>query len=264
METVDIRNCFPVMNGGEGVILSKRGDICVGWELQLPPAFRCNEAAYDSLIASVASAMRLLPDYSIVHKQDIYMRKRYAASAEKGFLEEAYERHFEGREYLDHRCLLWVCFSSRKNVRNGSSGLLGLSGAGLPSPVEISRNLASAEQFASVVQGNTLLGLRRLTEEDIFGDPSASLGMTRVGILQDYLNFTDGGADVLSDIQVAPEAIRTGDKTVVCHLFADLDQLPGEISSCRRVKELSTEHSVVALSYLNEIGQALVCEHVVN
>ena len=58
--------------------------------------------------------------------------------------------------------------------------------------------------------------------------------------------------------------IRTGDKTVVCHLFADLDQLPGEVSSCRRVKELSTEHSVVALSYLNEIGQALDCEHVVN
>ena len=264
MEAVDIRNCFPVMNGGEGVILSKRGDICVGWELQLPPAFRCNEAAYDSLIASVASAMRLLPDYSIVHKQDIYMRKRYAASAEKGFLEEAYERHFDGREYLDHKCLLWVCFSSRKNVRSGSSGLLGLSGAGLPSPAEISRNLASAEQFASVVQGNTLLGLRRLTQEDIFGDPSASLGMTRVGILQDYLNFTDDGADVLSDIQVAPDAIRTGDKTVVCHLFADLDQLPGEVSSCRRVKELSTEHSVVALSYLNEIGQALDCEHVVN
>ena len=74
-----------------------------------------------------------------------------------------------------------------------------------------------------MLAGNSLLSLRRLTEEDIFG-------AERPGILQDYLNFTDGGADVLSDMQVAPDSIRVGDKTIACHLFADLDQLPGEVS----------------------------------
>ena len=43
MEKIDVRGCFPVMNGGDGVILSKRGDVCYGWEVELPPAFRCNE-----------------------------------------------------------------------------------------------------------------------------------------------------------------------------------------------------------------------------
>ena len=256
MEAVDIRQCFPVMNGGEGVILSKRGDICVGWELTLPPAFRCNEEKYDSLVQSMAAAIALLPDYTIVHKQDVFMRKAYrcpVGPGMTGFLEEAYERHFDGREYLDHKCRLWLSFSSRKNVRGASSGLLGMPSAGLPKSAEIARNLAAAEQFAAILGGNPLLRLRRLSETDIFGH-----------ILQDYLNFTDGGADVLSDIQVAPECIRTGDKTVVCHLFADLDQLPGEVASCRRVRELSTENSIVSLSYLNDIGQALDCEHVVN
>ena len=108
-----------------------------------------------------------------------------------------------------------------------------------------------------MLAGNSLLSLRRLTEEDIFGGE-------RPGILQDYLNFTDGGADVLSDMQVAPDSIRVGDKTISCHLFADLDQLPGEVASCRRDRDLSTENSVVSLSYLHEIGQSLDCEHVVN
>ena len=117
MEAVDIRSNFPVMNGGDGIILSKRGDVCVGWEVLLPSAFRCNEQAYDTLVSSMASAIGLLPDYTIVHKQDIYMRKRYVSEPVRGFLEEAYERHFDGREYLDHRCLLWLSFSSRKNVR---------------------------------------------------------------------------------------------------------------------------------------------------
>jgi conjugation system TraG family ATPase len=108
-----------------------------------------------------------------------------------------------------------------------------------------------------MLAGNSLLSLRRLTEEDIFGGE-------RPGILQDYLNFTDEGADVLSDMQVAPDSIRVGDKTIACHLFADLDQLPGEVASCRRDRDLSTENSVVSLSYLHEIGQSLDCEHVVN
>ena len=257
MEQVDIRDNFPVMNGGDGVILSKRGDICVGWEVQLPPAFRCNEEKYDSLIASMAGAIALLPDYTIVHKQDIFMRKHYVSAPAKGFLEKAYEEHFDDREYMDHRCLLWLSFSSKKNVRGSSSGLLGMPSAGLPKSAEIARLLSSADQFGTMLAGNSLLSLRRLTEEDIFGGE-------RPGILQDYLNFTDGGADVLSDMQVAPDSIRVGDKTISCHLFADLDQLPGEVASCRRDRDLSTENSVVSLSYLHEIGQSLDCEHVVN
>jgi len=257
MEQIDIRDNFPVMNGGDGVILSKRGDICVGWELVLPPAFRCNEAAYDSLVASLAAAIQLLPDYTIVHKQDVFMRKRYASEQVSGFLEQAYEEHFDGREYLDHKCRLWLSFSSKKNVRGGASGLLGLGGAGLPSASQIGRMVTAAEQFESMLSGNNLLSMRRLSEEDIFGGE-------KPGILQDYLNFTDGGADVLSDIQVAHDRICAGGKEIVCHLFADLDQLPGEVSSCKRNRELSTENSAVMLSYLNDIGQNLDCEHIVN
>ena len=253
MEAIDIRDNFPVMNGGDGVILSKRGDICVGWELTLPPAFRCNEAGYDSLLGTLSSAIALLPDYTVVHKQDVFMRKRYAAESVRGFLEDAYERHFDGREYLDHRCFLWLCFSSKKNVRGGTSGILGLGSSGLPSGAVIARNLTAADQFAAMVGGNGLWSLRRMTEDEIFGH-----------ILQDYLNFTDEGPDVLSDIQVAPDSIRVGNKTVFCHLFADLDQLPGEVASCKRNRELSTENSAVMLSYLDEIGQSLSCEHVVN
>ena len=257
MEAIDIRDNFPVLNGGDGVIISKRGDICVGWEVQLPPAFRCNEAGYDSLVGTLAGAIALLPDYTIVHKQDIFMRKRYHAEKSSGFLEKAYEEHFDGRDYLDHRCLLWLSFSSKKNVRSESSGLLGLAGAGLPSAAAIGRCLTAAEQFGAMLGGNSLLSMRRLTEEDIFG-------ADKPGLLQDNLNFADGGADVLSDIQVAPGELRIGDKSIVCHLFADLDQLPGEVASCKRNRDLSTENSAVMLSFLNDIGQALDCEHVVN
>ncbi len=241
------------------MILSKRGDVCVGWEVQLPPAFRCNEEKYDGVILALAGAIGMLPDYTVVHKQDIFMKKRYKAEKASGFLEEAYERHFDGREYLDHKCLLWLCFSTKKRVRGAGSGLLGIHADMLPSAA-VEASLQAATQFEAMAG----LEMRRLTEGDIFGDSSTSLGMTKVGILQDYLNFTDEGPDELSDIQVEPGAMVMGGKRVVCHLLSDLGQLPGEVTSCRRVKELSTEHSTVALSYLSELGDRLQCEHVVN
>ncbi|MBQ7709086.1 MAG: TraG family conjugative transposon ATPase, partial [Bacteroidales bacterium] len=253
METINIRDCFPILSGSEGVILSKRGDICVGWEVTLPPSFRLNEEKYDSVIASMAGAIGLLPDYTVVHKQDIFMRKKYTAEKATGFLEEAYERHFDGREYLDHKCLLWLCFSNKKHIRGAGSGLLGIS-ADMLSTSAVGAALQAAAQFEAM----TGLEMRRLTDEDIFGVEG------RPGILQDYLNFTDEGPDQLADIQVEPGAMVMGGKRVVCHLLSDLDQLPGEVSSCRRVPELSTEHSTVALSYLHELGDRLPCEHVVN
>ena len=254
-----MRGCFPVMNGGDGVILSKRGDVCYGWEVVLPPTFRCNEEKYDVIIQALYSAITLLPDYTIVHKQDVYMKKKYVSEASNGLLQEAYERHFEGREYLDHICRIFVTFSSRRNVRGTSSGLLGLSSGGmLPKEEMLARYAAITEQFATVVEGCGLLEMRRLTEDDIFGVGDFP------GLIQDYLNFTDDGRDVLSDIQMQRDKVRIGDRYVGCHLIADLDQLPAEVASCRRVASLSTDSSVVNLSFLNEIGQELDCEHIVN
>ena len=259
MEKIDARGCFPVMNGGDGVILSKRGDVCYGWEVVLPPTFRCNEEKYDVIIQALYSAITLLPDYTIVHKQDVYMKKKYVSEASNGLLQEAYERHFDGREFLDHICRIFVTFSSRRNVRGTSSGLLGLSSGGmLPKEEMLARYAAITEQFATVVEGCGLLEMRRLTEDDIFGVGDFP------GLIQDYLNFTDDGCDVLSDIQMRRDRVRIGDRYVGCHLIADLDQLPAEVASCRRVASLSTDSSVVNLSFLNEIGQELDCEHIVN
>ena len=254
-----MRGCFPVMNGGDGVILSKRGDVCYGWEVLLPPAFRCNEERYDAIVQALHSAVTLLPDYAIVHKQDVYMKKKYVAEKSAGFLQEAYEMHFDGREYLDHRCRLFLAFSSKKNVRGASSGLLGMaSGGSMPKSEVLARFAAVAEQFATVVQGCGLLEMRRLTEDDIFGAGDFP------GLIQDYLNFTDEGDDVLSDIQMRRDRVRTGDRYFGCHLIADLDQLPAEVTSCRKVTSLSTDSSAVNLSFMNEIGQELDCEHIVN
>lgn len=258
MEKIDIRDCFPVINGKGGVILSKGGDICVGWELSLPPAFRCNEEKYDSIIKSFSAAIALLPDYSIVHKQDIFMKRKYKATTTIDFLDAAYERHFDGREYLDHSCRIFLVFSSSKNIKGRSSWLLGTGHRLNVNQNELNRILIAADQFETIIRTNPLLGLTRLDEADIFGNDDSP------GILQDFLNFTYKGRDILADMEMDQKMVKSGDKCIVCHLIADLDQLPSELSSCRKVMSLSTESSVVNLSYLYELGLNLNCEHIIN
>lgn len=259
MEKIDIRENFPLINGGDGIMISKRGELCVGWEIILPAAFRCNEDGYDSIVRSLKAAIMLLPDYSIVHKQDVFMRKAYKPENVSGFLESAFERHFDARTYLDHKCRIFLTLSNKGNVKGGNCGIMGIMSSGNPLAASvIAKALSVADQFEAVLGGNGMLSLRRLTEDDIFGN------CNRPGIIQDYLNFTDGGRDILSDIAVSPDRIRTGDKAVVCHLLSDLEQLPGEVSSCRKVSSLSTENSIVRLSFLHDIGQGLDCDHIVN
>lgn len=258
METINLRNCFPVIDGGDGLIFSKRGDITFAWELTLPPAFRCNPERYDSLVTTFKAAISMLPDWSIVHKQDLFFKKRYIREERSGFLSSAYERHHDGRQYLSHRCRLFVTFSNRKNARGGVNGLMGFPSMSLPDKAEVGKFLGAAQQFEAIVNSNDLLSLRRLEPEEIFGS------MESPGLLQDYLNFADCGGDFLSDIAISHDRVQSGDRFMSCHLFSDLDQMPGEVSPCRKVQALSTDNSTVNLCFLSDIGQSLDCDHIVN
>ena len=49
---------IPVMGLADGCIISKRGDVTVGWEITLPVAYSMTEEGYDEIVSSFASAVR--------------------------------------------------------------------------------------------------------------------------------------------------------------------------------------------------------------
>ena len=51
----------------------------------------------------------MLPEYCIVHKQDIFLREQYRPELQKenlSFLARSFERHFNEREFFAHTCYL--------------------------------------------------------------------------------------------------------------------------------------------------------------
>ena len=71
----DFWETFPILTVKDGIIVSKRGDITMGWRLILPPAYSIGQDAYEALNQRMHGAIRSLPPWMLVHRQDMFLRR---------------------------------------------------------------------------------------------------------------------------------------------------------------------------------------------
>lgn len=246
----------------DGAVLSKRGDVTFGWELTLPTSFTVNEAGYDSIINSFLQAYRLLPVYCIVHKQDIFCFETYHARKREHFLADSYERHFEGRKYLNGRCYLYLTFSTKANIErdNSKSGYFGISGLKRATPDYIQECAAYASQFEAVLRNNALLIIRALETGDFLrmGDHGQD-----EGTIADYMRmYRSDGPDYNFDFRNA--YVGYGDERLHVWYVEDSDAYNALVSSVTPVQGMSSAAAQVFLSGGSPIGVRLKIPHIVN
>ena len=216
----ELESVFPLVGVDDGYILSRSGDVTVGWELTLPTAFTVNAASYDAMLRSMASAIRALPDWTMVHRQDIYLDRTYRAEDRTAFLDRAYERHFDGRHYLEGRHYLYLTFAGKSSSLRStfSSGLFGTSmPRNLASPKDLVEFRARSEEFIAVATAGGLARARRLTDEDLTGPDG------RGGLIEQVMTL---GTGMLSDVALTPESVRVNDETTVSFILSESDCLP--------------------------------------
>lgn len=109
MKTATLESKFPLLAVENGCIISKDADITVAYRVELPELFTLTRAEYESMHSTWAKAVKVLPNYSIVHKQDFFIEEGYKPDICKedlSFLSRSFERHFNERPYLQHTCSL--------------------------------------------------------------------------------------------------------------------------------------------------------------
>ena len=263
---VGISEIFPHMGFFDGVMVSRNGTLTLGWEVFLPTAYSLTEDEYDDLIDGLSSAVRTLPPWSIVHKQDVFIYDTYSAgdTSGLGFLEASYEKAFDGRRYLTHRSFLFVSFSNRGAVESsartsGLTGFLSKVKVKVPAAKDFDAFVTKCREFTSILSSGGRFTLRELSEEDWFGSEDGS----RHGIIETYmmLGRRDG---VLSDVQLAPDRVVIHDKVLQAYTICDSRLMPTELPSVKKVGDLSSIANTVFLSTGAKIGLQLDCEHVAN
>ena len=250
-----MESIFPLMSICDGFIISKRGDITLGWEVTLPGLFSLTEKEHDDLIASFASAVGLLDPWMMVHRQDIFLHQEYERSDAEGFLSESFERHFDNRTHLIHRQFLFLTITSKESACKGisSSGLFGIktpSGEALKSSA--SRLQSKAEEFASVLCGKGYVHLERLSDH------------TLLGIIGTHMRLGGRQTAMLSDFEMFPDRVSNADRSMWAFSISNSSSLPSLLEPSRKVDSLSSSAAQLHSSLGSAIGPLMDCEHTIN
>ena len=262
--TIDISKIYPVAYiDSNGIALSRRGQFTIGYELELPVAYSVAEAEYDDMLNSYCQACKILPAYTIIHRQDVYLYEAYKEDKSRSsFLSQSYERHFASRGRLVHRAYLFICTSSKALVeRDGKmSAIFRGYRSGeieIPSPDKFNEFRNKAAEFISAFCNSGLVKARPLTYEDWVGkddDP---------GIVQRFLQLGDN-SPIMSSIGLSKDGVHRYDRVAQVYEISESEHLPGEYDSTIRVESLSTSNSEIRLSFASKLGLLLPCEHIVN
>ena len=115
---------FPLLAVENDFIISKDADITIGFKVELPELFTVTSTEYEAIHSAWVKAIKVLPDYSIIHKQDWFIQENYSADIEKQestFLSRSFERHFNERPFLNHSCFLFITKTTKGRLRSLSN-----------------------------------------------------------------------------------------------------------------------------------------------
>ncbi len=266
LKTSTLESKFPLLRVENNCIISKFADITAAYRVVLPELFTLTGEEYEALHGAWLKALKVLPDYTVVHKQDFFIEERYTApeeGSERSFLARSYERHFNERPYLRHTCYLFVTKTTPERMRQTSASSVLCRGFIVPREMRdtdaVTRFLEAAEQMERILNDSGLVRVERLTEAEIVGTANDA------GLLARYFALSDERSPVVNeDIRLDPGVMRIGDKYLSMHTLSDLDMLPQSVATDFRYERLSTDRSDCRLSFAAPVGLLLSCNHVYN
>ncbi|MBR4853480.1 MAG: TraG family conjugative transposon ATPase [Alistipes sp.] len=261
LKATTLESKFPLLSVEQGYIISKDADITVAYRVTLPELFTVTSVEYESIHATWCKAVKVLPTYSIITKQDWFIQERYqpAVDGDMSLLARSYERHFNERPYLNHSCYLYITKTTRERMRMQSNFSSLCRGHILPKEVNresTAKFLEAVEQFERIINDSGYITLQRLSNEDIVGSAS------KAGILEQYLSLSQDSSTTLQDIALGDEYLRIGNKRVCLHTLSDVEDLPGRVATDMRYERLSTDRSDCLLSFAAPVGLMLSCDHI--
>ena len=265
MKASTLERKFPLLSVEHDCIISKDADITIAFKVELPEIFTISANEYEAIHSTWLKAIRVLPNYSIVHKQDWYIKENYKPNIhqdEISFLSRSFDQHFNERPYLHHTCYLFLTKTSKEKMRTQSNFATLCRGHIIPKEMQdkepITRFMESVEQFERIINDSGFIQLERIRSDEIKGTKGEA------GIVEKYFSLSQSDTTTLKDIQLKPEEMKIGDQIMCLHTLSDVEDLPGKVATDSRYERLSTDRSDSRLSFAAPVGVLLSCNHIYN
>lgn len=264
LKAATIESKFPLLAVEHDCIISKDADITVAYRVDLPELFTVTGSEYEAIHSAWTKAIKVLPDYSVIHKQDWFVKEKYKPSTDKedmSFLSRSFERHFNERPFLNHTCFLFLTKTTKDRMRMQSNFSSLCRGYIIPKEVNKEmavRFLEAVGQFERILNDSGFITLTRIASDEITGTEKEA------GLIEKYFALSLEDTTCLEDLELGADGLRIGDKTVCLHTISDVEDLPGTIGTDMRYEKLSTDRSDCRLSFAAPVGLLLSCDHVYN
>jgi len=264
MKASTIESKFPLLAVEHDCIISKDADITVAFHVELPELFTVTGTEYEAIHSSWAKAIKVLPEYSVVHKQDWFVRETYKPATDKddmSFLSRSFEKHFNERPFLNHSCFLFLTKTTKERMRTQSNFSSLCRGNIIPKEVNKDTSVKFLEavgQFERIINESGFISLTHISSDEITGTGETP------GLIEKYFSLSLDDTTCLQDMELGADGIRIGNKQVCLHTLSDAEDLPGRIGTDMRYEKLSTDRSDCRLSFASPVGLLLSCDHIYN
>jgi conjugation system TraG family ATPase len=256
---------FPLLAVENHCILSKDADITACFQVHLPELFTVASAEYEAIHSAWHKAIKTLPDFTVVHKQDWFIKEDYTPKIDQeglSFLGKSYQQHFNERPFLNHYSYLFLTKTTKERMRTQSNFSSLCKGTLIPKEIRdketIHRFMEAVSQFERILNDSGFVKLSRLSEEEIIGTDE------KQGLLAQYFTLSREAGTPMQDIALGAEEVRIGNKRLCLHTLSDTNDLPGSVSADTRYEKLSTDRSDCRLSFAAPVGLLLNCNHIYN
>jgi len=263
--SMDLEQMLPIWKVEQDCILSKNGDVTLVFQCELPEIFCLSEEEYDALHHTWLKAIKVLPEGTVLHKQDYFRSALHdinGGSVEEEVPKSGKDRFFDGRPYLDHDCLLMLTLSpsGRKMASSAWSNLL-RKHIVPPDSLDVAllhRTMEIAAQFVRILSDGGTVKLAQLKEAEITGSRH------RTGLLERYLmQLGKKDRPELRDIEFKPEW-KIGANYNLLFNLSDTEDLPTSCAPARNYDRYATDRTKFSIGFATAIGQLLDVDHIFN
>src|SRR5580698_3494174 len=213
----NLQDILPIFGVEHDAILSKMGDMTIGFSVTLPEIFTLSNEEYEAFHQSWIKAIKILSKGSVFHKQDWFIDSSYSSDFSKddtSFLSRSSERFFNERPFLDHRC--YIVLTKKPASRKLSSSVFSnlLRKSIVPeetlSPQLLQEFEDSAGQFQRILEDSGFVKMFRLKNDQLMSMQD------KAGVIEKYCFLIEDEKFIIKDISFQ-EGVRVGNQ--YCQLY---------------------------------------------
>ena len=254
---------LPILSVENDLILSKQGDITMGFEVKLPEIFTLSLEEYEAFHHAWIKAIKVLPAGTAFHKQDWFREKRFKVGGggdnQKSFLSKCSGEFFNGRKYLDHECFIFLTKrnSGRKLSSFTSSNLIRKSIVPVQAinPNLMKDFLDACGQFKKILEDSGFVKMKSLPNDELLSDQK------KAGVIEKYCFLLEDDSLIIKDISFK-DGIRIGDQSCQLFTLSSPIDLPALCGSRVNYDRYSTDRTKFSVGFASALGQLLPCNHI--